>query len=463
MKEFKSLLIVFISVITLQNFICAQTSGWNSVEEILKNIVPPEFPDKEFLITDFGAAGNGETDCTNAFKKAIEVCSAAGGGKVIVPEGVYLTGAIYLKSNVNLHISENAIVKFFTDDEKYLPAVFTRWEGVECMNYSPLIYAYEEENIAVTGKGILDGQGDNSNWWSWKGKKEFGWAEGMPNQNEGRKKLFEMAENNVPPAERILGKGFYLRPNFFQPYKCKNVLIEGVTFKNSPMWFIHPVLSENISILNVTVEGLGPNNDGCDPESSKNILIKNCFFNTGDDCIAIKSGRNNDGRRINVPGENIIVQNCKMKEGHGGIVIGSEISGGVKNVFAENCEMNSPNLDRALRIKTNAVRGGVLENIYMRNVKIGEVKEAVLKINYYYEEDAEGNFMPVVRNINLENVTSEKSEYAVWIKAFENSPAAEINIKNCDFNNVEKENILENVKDIEVKSVKINNREFNLN
>ena len=201
------------------------------------------------------------------------------------------------------------------------------------MNYSPLIYAYEEENIAVTGKGILDGQGSNENWWNWKGNKNSGWTEGTPNQKDDRDKLFKLAENNVPPEERVFGDGHYLRPNFVQPYKCKNVLIEGVTFKNSPMWFIHPVLCENVSIKDVTVEGLGPNNDGCDPESSKNVLIKNCYFNTGDDCIAIKSGRNNDGRRINVPSENIIIQNCHMKEGHGGVVIGSEISGGVKNVF----------------------------------------------------------------------------------------------------------------------------------
>jgi polygalacturonase len=445
---------------------CAQTDqtnpGWDTLDEILTLIVEPTFSDNEFDITSFGAVGDGITDCTNAFKNAINVCSNSGGGKVIVPDGTFLTGPIYLKSHVNLFVSKNAIVKFSDDKNKYLPVVFTRWEGVECMNYSPCIYAFEEENIAITGEGILDGQGSSNNWWSWKGNKDHGWTDGTPNQKKDRDLLFEMAEKNVPPEERIFGDGHYLRPNFFQPYKSKNILVDGVTFKDSPMWFIHPVLCENVTVKNVTVEGLGPNNDGCNPESSKNVLIKNCYFNTGDDCIAIKSGRNNDGRRINVPSENIIIQNCTMKEGHGGVVIGSEISGGVRNIFAENCVMNSPNLDRAIRIKTNAVRGGIIENLFVRNVTVGEVKEAVLKINFYYEEGEKGNFLPVLRNINLSNVTSEKSEYAIWIKAFENSPAENIKLENCIFKNVEKDNILENVKSIKTESVIINNKPLSI-
>ena len=177
----------------------------------------------------------------------------------------------------------------------------------------------------------------------------------------------------------------------------------------------------------------------------KMLLIKNCYFDTGDDCIAIKSGRNNDGRRVNVPSENIIIQNCVMKEGHGGIVIGSEISGGVKNVFAEDCIMSSPNLERAIRIKTNSVRGGTVENVFVRNVKVGEVSEAVLKINFYYEEGDIGQFTPEVKNILLENVESQKSPYAIWIKAYDRSPVRQLLLKNCRFSDVENENILENV------------------
>lgn len=456
---------LLLSIVLLNSINCAQVEvrndGWSQVDEILKNIVPPTFPDKIFDITEYGAIGDGLTDCTEAFQEAIAECNIAGGGKVLVPEGTYLTGAIHLKSNVNLHISENAVVKFTDDKSKYLPVVFTRWEGVECMNYSPLIYAYEQENIAITGSGILDGQGSNDNWWPWKGKKDDGgWKEGQPHQKAGRDLLFQMAENNIPPEERIMGDGYYLRPNFFQPYKSKNILVEGVTFKDSPMWFIHPVLCENVSILNVRVEGLGPNNDGCNPESSKNVLIKDCYFDTGDDCIAIKSGRNNDGRRINVPSENIVIQNCIMKEGHGGVVMGSEISGGVRNVFAENCEMSSPHLDRAIRIKTNSIRGGFIENIYLRNIRVGQVSHAVIKINFLYEEGDVSEFTPVVRNIHIQNLTSEQSPYAFWIKAYERSPVENLVLENCVFNNVQHPNILEHVGEIKTKSVRINGEEF---
>jgi polygalacturonase len=241
-----------------------------------------------------------------------------------------------------------------------------------------------------------------------------------------------------------------------QPYKCKNILIEGVTFKNSPMWHIHPVLSENITVRNVKVIGHGPNNDGCNPESCKNVLIKGCYFDTGDDCIAIKSGRNNDGRRVNVPSENIVIQNCEMKDGHGGVVIGSEMTGGARNIFAEDCTMDSPNLDRALRIKTNSVRGGFVENVYMRNVEIGQVAEAVLKINFHYGEGDIGEFTPVVRNINMENVTSQKSRYALSIRGYERSPITDVHLKNCEFNNVQRDNLLVGIKGLSLQNVKIN-------
>jgi len=425
--------------------------GWDALPALLQRINPPVFPNKEFDITKFGAVGDGKTDCSNAFKQAIAKCSAEGGGKVVIPEGVFLTGAIHLKSNVNLNISKDATIKFSTDPKKYLPVVYTRWEGVECMNYSPLIYAYEQENIAVSGEGILDGQGADENWWSWKGSKDTT----KVNQRKARNKLFTMGENNVPVAQRVFGEGARLRPNFFVPYKCKNVLVEGVTFKDSPMWFLHPVLCQNVSIINVTVEGQGPNNDGCDPESCSDVLIENCCFNTGDDCIAIKSGRNGDGRRVNVPSENIIIQGCAMKKGHGGVVIGSETSGSVRNVYVEDCFMDSPELDRALRIKTNSIRGGIIENVFMRNVKVGQVAEAVVKIDYYYEEGDAGNFTPIVRNIEVKDVVCNKSQFGVWIRAYDRSPATKIHLENCTFNNVARPFVLENVKDLSLINVKM--------
>jgi polygalacturonase len=232
------------------------------------------------------------------------------------------------------------------------------------MNYSPLIYAFEQRDIAITGSGTLDGQAADENWWRWKGGR--GAADGT--QTAARDRLMAMAAKGVPVAQRTCGEGDYLRPNFIQPYRCQNVLIDGVTVLNSPMWEIHPVLCRNVTVRNVAVSSHGPNNDGCDPESCRDVLIEGCTFDTGDDCIALKSGRNEDGRRLAVPVENIVIRNCTMKDGHGGVVIGSEVSGGARNIFAERCRMDSPNLDRALRIKTNSVRGGFVEHVYMHHV-----------------------------------------------------------------------------------------------
>ncbi|MGD2093499.1 MAG: glycoside hydrolase family 28 protein [Phycisphaerales bacterium] len=422
-------------------------AGWEQADEILSRMKPPQFPDRDFNITDYGAAGDGQTDCTEAFEKAISAANNAGGGRVIVPVGSFFTGPIHLKSNVNLHVSQDALIKFSTDPQKYMPVVYTRFEGVECMNYSPLIYAYEQENIAITGQGTFDGQASDDNWWGLKAS-----------QGRDIREQRQQGEDGVPVEKRIYGAGKELRPNMVQPYRCKNILIEGVTFKNSPMWHIHPVLSENITVRNVKVIGHGPNNDGCNPESCKNVLIKGCYFDTGDDCIAIKSGRNNDGRRVNVPSENIVIQNCEMKDGHGGVVIGSEMTGGARNIFAEDCTMDSPNLDRALRIKTNSVRGGFVENVYMRNVEIGQVAEAVLKINFHYGEGDIGEYTPVVRNINMENVTSQKSRYALSIRGYERSPITDVNLKNCEFNNVQRDNLLVGIKGLSLQNVKINSR-----
>ncbi len=227
------------------------------------------------------------------------------------------------------------------------------------------------------------------------------------------------------------------------------------------MWVIHPVLCENVTIQNVNVTSHGPNNDGCNPESSKNVLIRDCYFDTGDDCIAIKSGRNEDGRRVNIACENIVVQDCVMKDGHGGIVIGSEISGNCRNVFAENCTMDSPNLERALRIKTNSLRGGIIENVYLRNIQVGQVSEAVIKVNFYYGEGDMGRYLPVVRNIHLENVHSTKSKYALLIKGYSRSAVRDIYLQNCFFKNASESNILLNVENLALTNVHINGKTYN--
>jgi polygalacturonase len=267
-----------------------------------------------------------------------------------------------------------------------------------------------------------------------------------------------MMEDGVAVKDRVFPEGSYLRPNFIQPYRCKNVLIEGVKIINSPMWEINPVLSENVTVRNVWISSHGPNNDGCDPESCKDVLIENCHFDTGDDCIAIKSGRNEDGRRVGVPTENVIIRGCEMKDGHGGVTVGSEISGGVRNVFAENCRMDSPNLDHALRVKNNAARGGLLENFYFRNITVGQVAHAVITIDFNYEEGAKGNFTPVMRNFVVDKITSGKSKLGVDIQGLDKAPIYDVSIANSSFDNVADGNVVKNLKGVKLENFRLNGK-----
>jgi polygalacturonase len=418
----KNLAVIFFSMSLALH---AETSEWSQVPEILTRIAPPKFPAREFDVTRFGAVADGKTDASKAISQAIAACAEAGGGRVVIPAGDFLTGAIHLQSNVELHLATNAVLKFSTDPKAYLPAVFTRFEGTECYNFSPLIYALGQSNIAVTGGGTLDGQADESNWLAWK-------------NTSARKQLAKLAEDHVPVAQRQFGESDHLRPDFIEFNRCRNVLIEGVRIRRSPMWEIHPLLCTNVTVRGVDVLSHGANNDGCDPESCRDVLIEKCLFDTGDDCIAIKSGRNADGRRVGVPSENIIVRDCTMRDGHGGVTIGSEISGSCSNVFVENCTMSSSNLNCVLRLKSNAVRGGVLQNIFMRNVNVGLVKDSVLQIDFLYEEGAKGDFKPIARNVVMENITVAETPRVLNVRGF---PAAEISgvrIYNSTFKQIKK-------------------------
>ncbi len=425
------------------------SSEWDTkYKEIEASIRVPQFPDKSYDITKYGASLKA-TAAQNqkAINKAIEACSNSGGGKVIIPKGTWKTGAITLKSHVNLVIEKDATL-FFEFDRKLYPLVETRWEGLDCMNYSPLIYAYKATDIAITGEGTIDGNGSDDTWWLMSGKtpksKDIEVAEKQQNPG-GRADLLAMAEEGVPIEKRVFGSGKGLRPQLINLCHSDGILIEGVTLLRSPFWVIHPLLSQNITVRGVHIQNDGPNGDGCDPESCENVLIENCIFDTGDDCIAIKSGRNEDGREggkgryVGIPSKNIIIRDCMMKDGHGGVVIGSEISGGCNNVFVENCKMDSPNLERILRIKTNSLRGGVIEDIYMKNVEVGECSEAVLKINLDYEPNEVGQrgFYPTVRNVYMDSVTCNKSKYGVMVVGFDDRVNVyNINVKDSKFDGV---------------------------
>jgi polygalacturonase len=430
---------------------------WRTSYKITESgIIAPTFRKVVYVITDFGAkAGNGKDLNTEYINSAIKKCSREGGGTVLVPAGVWLTGPVVLKSNVNLKVDEGAVLLFTADTAQY-PKVLTRWEGMDCYNVSPMIYAYGETNIAITGKGVIDGGATRENWW------------GLPRLSaepgkslRGRPLLMDWNEKGVAVENRRMFANDNLRPQLINLYKCKNILVSDLTLNRPAFWTIHPLLCENITVRGVTINTQGaPNGDGCDPESCKNVLIENCFFNTGDDCIAIKSGRNGDGRIWNTPSENIIVRNCKMKNGHGGVVIGSEISGGYRNLFVEDCEMDSPSLDRVIRIKTNNCRGGVVENIYVRNVKVGQCKEAVLLIDLTYEpnENCKRDFPPYVKNVFLDNVTCQQSRYGAFLTGFnDQTNISGIYISNCEWNNVKEGNrIRGSVGDLKYENTKIN-------
>ncbi len=445
--------------------VIAMADAWDTTyKAIEKNITAPTFAPGEYPVTKYGAkTTNNAKKNQKAINKAIAECSKKGGGKVIVPEGTFLTGAITLQSNVNLVVEKGATLLFAYEPELY-PQVLTRWEGLDCWNLSPCIYAYKAENVAITGEGTIDGNGTNDTWWWWCGKPHYGWKEGMPRQQDdnGRPRLLRMAEDGVDMNERRFTTTDRLRPQLIGLNSCDKVLIENVTLLRSPFWVIHPLLCTNVTVRGVHIDNDGPNGDGCDPESCDGVLIEDCYFNTGDDCIAVKSGRNNDGRLWDKPSENIIIRNCMMANGHGGVVIGSEISGGCRNLFAENNKMDSPNLDRVVRIKTNPCRGGVIENIYVRNTEVGQCDEAVLKINLDYEpkEICCRDYPPTVRNVYLDNVTCRKSRYGVMIVGLPNlCNVYNINVDNCRFDGVaDGNNITGQVRDIHYNNYYLNGK-----
>lgn len=415
-------------------------AAWAGVPDMLARIVPPTFPDRKFPITTYGAVGDGTTDCSAAFREAIDNCSGAGGGEVVVPTGTFLTGPIHLKSNVNLHVEKGATILFSTNREEYLPVVMVRYEGTEIMNYSPLIYALEQTNIAITGEGTLDGQGRS--WLAWRSNSD----PRLPPQ---------MASQGVPLEQRVFGDKYRLRPNFVVPFRCQNVLIQDVHIINSPMWVLNPVYCTNVTVQHVTVNTLGANTDGCDPDSCTDVLIKDCDLSDGDDCIAIKSGRDADGQKINIPCQNLVIEGCTFRAGHGGVGIGSETSGGVQNVFAQDCQMNSPDLSMAVRLKTNPARGGYIKNVYVRHctVKLAQIGIG-MTLRYSSSGMIAGSAIPVIRDIDIRDVTFQKlTGQPVNIEGW--SPENTINhvtIANCRFMAAARKSFVTNATDIDMDS-----------
>ena len=416
-----------------------QREGWDLLPEILSRIVPPTFPDRDFKVTDYGAIGDGVTDCSPAFKKAIAACTKAGGGRVVVPKGTFLSnGPIHLDNNVNFHVTKDAKILFGTNFDDYLPHVRVRWEGTECYNYSPLVYAYKKTNIALTGKGSLNGQAENS-WSRWSGKTKPG--------TTSNEELRKMNHDDVPVKDIKI----YAKPTFFEPFECTNVLIEDVTILDYPFWCVHPTYCTNVTIRRLVVDSHNSNNDGLDPDSCTDVLMEDCWLDQSDDCLAIKAGRDNSAWRKGRPCENIVIRN--MPSNFGGIAIGSEIAGGVRNVFFYDCKYESGNV---LYCKSNLDRGGFIKNIYVKNLDIGKARILRLRNNYHGYRG--GNFPTEIRNINIEDVhIGVGNDETISCQGVEKAPVFDVFIKNVTVDTLEKGPImhLRNTENVVLTNVKI--------
>jgi polygalacturonase len=430
----------------------AAASPWDAVPVILGRIAPPTFPDRNFDVTTFGAKGDGKTDCTAAFGKAIAACNAAGGGHVVVPAGgTFLTGAVALLSNVDLHV--NGTVKFSTDPKRY-PNVFTRWQGIECVNFSSFIYASGQTNVAITGGGTLDGQGPSGPWFDYDARRQPDWN-----------RLQQQAVDGVAPNKRVYGLGHFLKPNFIQLYKCTNVLVADVHMRNSAMWNIHPVLSTNVTVRNVNVFSRGGMVDGCDPESCTDVHVVGCSFDTGDDGVVLKSGRDIDGRRVGVPTQNVVIEGNHFLGRWGAVTVGSEMSGGVRNVFAQNntiAKGSSYTSFYAVYIKTNKRRGGVVDNINVRNLTGGpESKGGVfIDMNYSLTGPGVGAVAnPTVQNVNIDGLVLKGAPFAVRVNGLAANHARHIHISNSTFTNIADPNIkISNADDVTFTNVTVNGK-----
>jgi len=377
---------------------------------------PPQFPDRTFSITDFGARCDGTTKNTAAIAAAIAACVQAGGGRVLVPAGVWLTGPVHLRSNVNLHLADGAVLRFSSTFADYLPVVYMQRGGVRCYNYSPLVYARDCTNVALTGRGTLDGQGPV--WWPWK------------KNTQGMTRLFQAGAQGVPVDQRVFGtEADGVRPPFVQLLDCRNVLVEGVTLLDGPSWNLHPVWCENVTIRGVRITALGPNNDGIDPDACRNVLIEDCVLDTGDDCICLKAGRNEDAWAVGRPLENVLIRRCQTKRGHAGVALGSEMSAGIRHVLIEDCRFDGT--QRGFHIKSCPGRGGVIEHVRIQNIAMDKISGTAIRVTLRYaKEQAAGAALPKFRDFQFRNITCGQAKAAIELVGLPGSPLEDITLEN---------------------------------
>ena len=432
-------------------------------EEILRHIAMPVIPEHNVQATTCGIYPDTGKNLTRALQNAIDDLSESGGGRLCLSAGVWRSGALQLRSGVELHLeTPETILQFInTEIEENYPVVYSHWEATPCYNYSALLYAKDAHDIAVSGPGVLDGGADQHHWWDWHHQVEEAWsADRVDLQQPDRLALRQMNMEAVPVEERRFGPGHYLRPNFVQFLCCERVLLRDVTLKNSPMWQLNPVLCRSVIVDGVTLSSHGSNNDGCDPESCCGVWIKNCRFDTGDDCISLKSGRDRDGQRTNTPCENVLIENNEFLDGHGGIALGSEMSGGIRRVLADGNRFSSPNLTYALRLKTNARRGGFVEEIMLSNSVMDTVHGAAVHGTMLYEDGRNGESLPVFRDITIENIEANGGDYGIFLEAFPEVPITGLTLRNIHIDSARKTMRFMNWQNPVIENVFINGKRF---
>ena len=380
-----------------------------------------------YNVLNYGAKNDSSKLATKAIASAIAAASKKGGGTVYFPAGKYLTGPIHLKSNITIFIDAGAELHFSDNFDDYLPFVESRFEGVDVQNFSPLFYAYKAENISIIGRGLINGNGKK--WWDV--------AEGYDEKKPRNKwaQLFDSVNKNTVWPDNLgqIRKGF-LRPPFIQTMYCSNVLIQGITIINSPFWTVNPEFCDNVTIHAITINNPpSPNTDGINPESCRNVRISDCYISVGDDCITIKSGKDLPGRTKGRPAENYTITNCVMLRGHGGVVIGSEMSGGVKKITISNCIFDGT--DRGIRLKTARGRGGVVEDIRVSNIVMKNIRDQAIVLDMQYAKTSPepvSERTPQFRNIHISNVTAQTKE-AIFINGLAEMPVEDITFNDIQF------------------------------
>lgn len=425
-------------------FVRAETTqeadDWARAEEVVQAIQLPEIPDRDYLITDFGAQAGSTNDARPAIEAAIHKASSEGGGRIVVPPGTWLCrGPIHLASQINLHVAEGALLLFSPEARHYLPLVLTRWEGTELYSYSPLIYGFEVEDVAITGKGTMDGNAA-SEFLTWVDRAE-------PDVLALRR----MGVDGTPAAKRVFGEGTHLRPSMIQFFRAERVLLEDYTLKNAPFWVNHLVYTDQVTVRRIRVDSHHFNNDGVDVDSSRNVLIEHCWFRTGDDSVVVKSGRDRDGREVGRTSENVVVRHNDMG-GEDGIALGSEMSGGIRHVyFTDNILRRGAS---AIRFKTNLDRGGVVEHIRVRNFTV-EGFDNLFWFQLDYPGLLGGGHPSTYRDIVFENFTVERAGTVFDAHAPASAPLRDVTLRNVTVRQADRTFVIENVEGLKLENVVI--------